>query len=248
MKNLSYLEIKKQLPFLIPEQYNDAMSYQELLYAVISLVNEMVENINEIPDTIETDVTTEIQKLIDDGTIKGLINEQIFSDLNAKINNLDATVTANYNTLNDSKISNDKILSKAAFDGTVSERGFLGDAKDIKDSLNNVYEKFNPAVVSQTGAPTLSSGVTGTPILKRFGKIVSLTFSLQITTAFSAQQTIFTIPTGYRPTGSTYFVVQIAGGNNSNSARITTDGVFVLPNNTIAEGSFIVGSVTYICE
>ena len=103
MKNLTYLEIKKQLPFLIPEQYNDAMSYQELLYAVISLVNEMVENINEIPDTIEADVTTEIQKLIDDGTIKGLINEQIFADLNTKINDnyttLDEKITTNYNTL-----------------------------------------------------------------------------------------------------------------------------------------------------
>ena len=42
-KKIPYLEVKKQLPFLIPEQYNDAMSYQELLYAVIDVVNEQIE-------------------------------------------------------------------------------------------------------------------------------------------------------------------------------------------------------------
>lgn len=141
-----------------------------------------------------------------------------------------------------------KILSNSEWGSTISERGYLADAKDIKDSVDSIYTKFDPAVVSQTSAPTYASNVSGAAMsLRRYGKTVSLSFSIQINAAFSAEQTIFTIPSGYRPQGSTYFVVQIAGGNNSNVGRITTNGVFTLPNNTITKGSYLVGSVTYIC-
>lgn len=98
MKKIPYLEIKKQLSFLIPEQYNDAMSYQELLYSVINLINEMAENINEIPNTIEDDVKAEIDKLVADGTLENMINQTIFNDLNKKVDDY-AKITAEVETI-----------------------------------------------------------------------------------------------------------------------------------------------------
>lgn len=83
------LNVKYNIPFLIPEQYNDAMSYQELLYAVIDKLNAVIDSVNSVPDEIATDVNKQLTEIIDSGffdkKITDIINAQI-DDINAKIN------------------------------------------------------------------------------------------------------------------------------------------------------------------
>ena len=137
-KKIPYLEVKKQLPFLIPEQYNDAMSYQELLYAVIDVVNQMAENVNGLDAAIKEDVSAEINKLINDGTLENIINNEAFGNLEQQINTVSAEVT-DINTRLEQQIN------------TVS-----GEVTDINTSL--VYIRGNVFNVKEYGAK--GDGVT----------------------------------------------------------------------------------------
>lgn len=130
-KKIPYLEVKKQLPFLIPEQYNDAMSYQELLYAVIDIVNQMSENVNDIGETVKKDVAAAIQGLIDDGTLSDIINKQLFAEIDAKINlinsNTNAIIT---DLLTDGLIVGNNIKTKRVGDGYDSIKSILDSVED----------------------------------------------------------------------------------------------------------------------
>lgn len=56
---------------VIPQVYDEAMSYQELLYKILEKLNEMIDETNEL-------VETQMQKWIDDGTIQGMIDDVVF--------------------------------------------------------------------------------------------------------------------------------------------------------------------------
>ena len=149
-KKIPYLEVKKQLPFLIPEQYNDAMSYQELLYAVIDVVNEQIEEINKIPSEILKTVNDEFNKLIDDGTFSTIISEQIISDIN---NRIDANET-NISNLNEnvSTLNNNFTQFKTKIEPEVSR---------AQATANSALEKVRYEEVEFTGnsVPALGTSV-----------------------------------------------------------------------------------------
>lgn len=88
---------------VLPLVYDDSLSYYELLCKVVAKLNEVISNENELneafqqlKDWIENWVDTQdFQKMIDDkldemvkdGTFDKLINQEIFGDLNEKVNN-----------------------------------------------------------------------------------------------------------------------------------------------------------------
>lgn len=82
------LNVKFNIPFLIPEQYNDAMSYQELLYAVIDKLNTVINSVNSVPDEIVAEVNKQVNQLIESGffdtKISALVDEHV-ADLTNKI-------------------------------------------------------------------------------------------------------------------------------------------------------------------
>lgn len=82
------LNVKFNIPFLIPEQYNDAMSYQELLYAVIDKLNTVINSVNSVPDEIVKEVTKQVNHLIESGffdrKIDDIVNTKL-AEVNAKI-------------------------------------------------------------------------------------------------------------------------------------------------------------------
>lgn len=88
---------------VLPLVYDDSLSYYELLCKVVAKLNEVITNENELneafqqlKDWIENWVDTQdFEKMIDDkldemvkdGTFNKLINQEIFGDLNTKVNN-----------------------------------------------------------------------------------------------------------------------------------------------------------------
>ena len=89
------LNVKCNIPFLIPEQYNDAMSYQELLYSILNAVNNCIDVVNKLPDDVREEVNKQLSAMISDGTLADLINDTIFNELNNKINDLSEKTTNN---------------------------------------------------------------------------------------------------------------------------------------------------------
>ena len=94
---------------VLPLVYDDSLSYYELLCKVVAKLNEVISNENELNEAfqqlkewIENWVDTQdFQKMIDDkldemvkdGTFDKLINQEIFGDLNEKVNNNTTNIT-----------------------------------------------------------------------------------------------------------------------------------------------------------
>ena len=108
---------------VLPLVYDDSLSYYELLCKVVAKLNEVISNENELneafqqlKDWIENWVDTQdFQKMVDDkldemvedGTFNKLINQEIFGDLNEKVNNN----TTNINNLTSKVNQNTEGLS-----------------------------------------------------------------------------------------------------------------------------------------
>jgi len=96
----------------LPLVYDDSLTYQELLYKLIAKINEVVESQNQTNENFDElyalfvqlkdyvdnyfknlDVQEEINNKLDematDGTLDNIINEQIFGELNDRIENLE---------------------------------------------------------------------------------------------------------------------------------------------------------------
>lgn len=89
---------------VLPIVYDDSLSFQELLYKVICKINEIIPEVNSIDEKIDESVEQILNEMIADGTIADLINQELFGDLNNKIdsnyNTLNNKIDSNYNTLN----------------------------------------------------------------------------------------------------------------------------------------------------
>lgn len=70
---------------VLPLVYEDSLSYYELLCKVIQKINEIIPVVNITDDKITDAVNKELQTMITDGTLDEVINEQIFGELNAKV-------------------------------------------------------------------------------------------------------------------------------------------------------------------
>ena len=82
---------------VLPQVYGDELSYYELLNKVVEKLNEIGITVNELIDyvnhyfdslDIQQMVNEKLDQMVQDGTLAGLINHDIFNDLNTKINEL----------------------------------------------------------------------------------------------------------------------------------------------------------------
>lgn len=88
------LNVKYNIPFLIPEQYNDAMSNLELLYAVIDKLNAVIDSVNSVPDEIVAEVNKQVNKLIESGFFDTKISEIVDEHIAELNNKIDANTNA----------------------------------------------------------------------------------------------------------------------------------------------------------
>ena len=72
-------EIKYIGPFfnfvheVLPQVYNDALSYQELLYKIMSKVDELIQNNNNFADYVKEELEKMFRKYIESGEIDSMI-------------------------------------------------------------------------------------------------------------------------------------------------------------------------------
>ena len=79
-------EIKFKTYVVLPLVYDDALSFYELVSKCVQKINEIIPVVNVTQEEIDKKVSEAIQALIDNGTLNDIINNQLFSKLNEKIN------------------------------------------------------------------------------------------------------------------------------------------------------------------
>jgi hypothetical protein len=67
---------------VLPQSYDDSLSYQEVLYKVVSKLNSLIENVNNLPDYVEQ----MIQEYISSGAIADVVHN-ILSDFMLNVKN-----------------------------------------------------------------------------------------------------------------------------------------------------------------
>lgn len=162
------MDLNKKLKELKPQQLNcnvfDVYSYngltmQDLLCQFFTTINECVKSTNEVIDLtdwlvsvgLEEEVVKKLMELIKDGTIENLINDNLFNNLNNKINEVATkgtttevlqSTTENYikNKLDDGTIANltiedNSITSSKYKDNSVEKN-------KINSSFQNISNNF----------------------------------------------------------------------------------------------------------
>ncbi len=148
------IENLKQIPELNPYDLNcnifsvydyDSLSIQELLCKFFEKINECIDIANAtfklaewlVTVGLKQEVALTLNKWIEDGTLKEIINEEIFNDLNTKLNNAILDITSNKNSINEltdkfNKAS--KLLEYNVLDYDIDNTG----VEDITDKLNTL--------------------------------------------------------------------------------------------------------------
>lgn len=143
-------DLKYWVQNILPQVYDDSLSYQELLQKVVAKLNEVINRTNWVSDTLvnyinETDITEEVNKIITDyinthpwdETVQNQIDEN-FVDINANIN---SNFTAMYNKIDQIKGQVDSLTPVAGETQTaeiVSARVDM--AGNTHQNLNNRLE------------------------------------------------------------------------------------------------------------
>lgn len=78
-------EIKFKTYVVLPLVYDDALSFYELVGKCVQKINEIIPVVNVTNDEIDKKVSEAIQELIDNGTLNDIINNQLFNELNNKM-------------------------------------------------------------------------------------------------------------------------------------------------------------------
>lgn len=120
-------------------------------------------------------------------------------------------------------------------------------SKEIVGAVNELNSNLENILTTKTGIVSKSSLIAdGVFNLRSFGKIVNLNFTFRNSDTINANDTMFTLPEGFRPNnnGYTYFMMRI---NNSNVvyARITDSGTVYCPYDNIPTG-WSCGQATFI--
>lgn len=243
------LNVKYNIPFLIPEQYNDAMSYQELLYSILNSVNNCIDAVNKLPDNVRAEVIKQLNVMISDGTIADLINDTIFNELNRKINDLTEKTTNNTNAI--AKNSNDisalqsstaAAITKNSNDITALETSMSSASENIErntSDINNVKSK-------QTATLSASSGCTvQSQSLSKINNIAICSFILVTTNQVTANTVFATLPTNFRPKSTMYFTMSKAGSTECINGQVATDGTIKSPNINLASNSYYTALIVY---
>lgn len=79
---------------VLPLVYDDSLSYYEVLCKVVAKINEIIPVVNITDEKITSEVDKQLQAMIADGTFNDIINNQIFSELNAKVVEIGENETA----------------------------------------------------------------------------------------------------------------------------------------------------------
>ena len=225
------LNVKCNIPFLIPEQYNDAMSYQELLYSILNAVNNCIDVVNKLPDNVREEVTKQLSAMISDGTIADLINDTIFNELNRKINDLTEKTTNNTNAI--TKNSND--ISALQTDMESANDNIAQNTTDI----NNVKSK-------QTAKLTASGGCTiQSQYLTKINNIAICSFIAVTTNQITANTAFASVPTNFRPTSTIFFAMSKAGSTECINGQLGSDGLIKSPNSNLAPNSYYNTLIVY---
>lgn len=120
-------------------------------------------------------------------------------------------------------------------------------SKEIVGAVNELNSNLENKLITKTGIVSKSSLIAdGVFNLRSVGKIVNLNFTFRNTDTISANDTMFTLPEGFRPNnnGYTYFMMRT---NNSSVVyvRITDSGTVYCPYDNIPVG-WSYGQATFI--
>lgn len=153
---------------VIPLIYDDSLSYYEVLCKLKQLLNQVIESQNALIDAfnnlikwvdgqIEIYTKQQLQEWLDDGTFKDIINEQIFNELNIKV---------------DSKVDKISPLLNTTEKDVIK---VINSLNDTSIPLNNVIGNFETAI--PFGANYYANLETGEWDTIVFGNIVDLAVS-----------------------------------------------------------------------
>ena len=225
------LNVKCNIPFLIPEQYNDAISYQELLYSILNSVNNCIDVVNKLPDNVREEVIKQLNNLISNGTIADLINDTIFNELNNKINALAEKTTNNTNAI--TKNSNDISALQTSMSSATEN------IEQNTSDINNVKSK-------QTATLSASAGCTiQSQSLSKINNIAICSFILVTTNQVTANTAFANIPANFKPKSNMYFVMSKAGSTECINGLVGTDGSIKSPNNNLAASTYYNALIVY---
>lgn len=164
---------------VLPLVYDDSLSYYELLCKVVAKLNEVIELTDEtkkIVDTLKNYVdnyfgSPEFQQLINDkldqmaqdGTLAKIINEELFSGLNTRLDAVEAKTTANATQIETNKNDITALNTKT----TQLNAGL----NQLGSSIRDIKERLNSNIVFAA----LSDNAANTVANKWFGNCCVLT-------------------------------------------------------------------------
>jgi hypothetical protein len=118
----------------LPQVYDDSLSFYELLNKVVQKLNEMGVTVNELIDLYESitdyideklieEIKRKLDEMVADGTLADIINEQIFGELNDKIDQLCINVKS-FGAVGDG-VTDDTIAIQEAIDSSPGGKLFF---------------------------------------------------------------------------------------------------------------------------
>ena len=146
---------------VIPLSYDESLSYYETLCALRNYIGEMVEAVNNNADAVtelqnkftelqnyvdnyfknldvQQEINTKLDEMATDGTLDRIINEQIFGEINDKIDN-------NYNDLNGKISTNTESIQTNASNIETNKQSIQTNASNIEkntEAINQINEKL----------------------------------------------------------------------------------------------------------
>ena len=85
--------LKYQVGRVLPQVYDDSLSYSELLGKVVAKVNEITSEVNEyFKEDVEHHIGVILREWYDNGQLATIINEQVFGEINDEIDVLSQNI------------------------------------------------------------------------------------------------------------------------------------------------------------
>lgn len=132
----------------LPQVYDDSLSFQELLAKVLAKLNEVIDQTNLYfdPDYIEGHVKKFLEAWLADGTLEQIINEEIFQDLNRKIDELAINVKS-FGAVGDG-VTDDTVAIQTAINSSPGGKLFFPKGEYLVTSplllSGSTLDKFRP--------------------------------------------------------------------------------------------------------
>ena len=175
------MDLEKKLEGIKPYQLNcnvfsvydypDTYSIQELLNKFFDTINNCVALCNNVLDLakwlvtigLEQEVAKKLQQWLEDGTLAKIINEELFADLNKKIDDnyteLDNKIVVNKNSIENIK----KLDQYNALDYGFDPTGSTDNSTKLNDLINLVYENGGGIIRIPKGTYKLLNGIIMKP-------------------------------------------------------------------------------------